>query len=151
MGSAAAMSIRNGTRFCCATETMAAVLPESKEPSSIFAPSLTSRSASTRPFSGLLCVSPSTSSSCSPPLLFTPPAALTASTASRAPSRHAWPGSASGPVTGCTAAILNVFGCAESGRGAPASAAPASVALRNVRRVKGCGVIDSSWDCVGGL
>ncbi len=94
------MSMRNGTRFCCATETMAAVLPESNEPISICAPWFTTRSASTRPFSGLLCVSPTSSSSCSPPLPFTPPAALTASTASWAPSRHACPGSASGPVTG---------------------------------------------------
>src|SRR6185436_8833995 len=38
IGSAAAMSTRNGTRRCWATDTMAAVLPESNEPSSICAP-----------------------------------------------------------------------------------------------------------------
>ena len=37
-GSTAAMSIRNGTRRCWATDTIALVLPESKEPSSICAP-----------------------------------------------------------------------------------------------------------------
>src|SRR4029077_16156592 len=135
MGSAAAMSIRNGTRRCCATETIALVLPESKEPSSIWAPWDTTRSASTRPFSGLVCVSPTISSSRSPPLDLIPPAALIASAAIWAPRRHAWPGSASGPGIGCTAPILNVLGWARNDRGAPATAAPATAVRRKVRRV----------------
>src|SRR5262245_23606666 len=128
------MSIRNGTRRCWATDTIALVLPESKDPSSIWAPWLTTRSASTRPFSGLVCVSPRISSSLSPFLPLMPPAALIASTAICAPSRHACPGSASGPVTGWIAPILNVLGCARSGSGKPSAAAPPTVALRNVRR-----------------
>src|SRR5262245_23905118 len=136
MGSAAAMSTRKGTRFCWATETMAAVEPESNEPSSIWAPIDTTRSASTRPFSGFVWVSPRISSSFSPPLPLIPPAALTASVAICAPSRHAWPGSASGPVIGCTAPILNVLPWASSARGAPATATPVAAVIRNVRRVR---------------
>src|SRR5262245_47762053 len=128
------MSIRNGTRRCWATDTIALVLPESKEPRSIWAPWLTTRSASTRPFSGLVWVSPRISSSLSPFLPLMPPAALTASTAICAPSRQAWPGSASAPVTGWIAPILNVLGCARSGSGKPRTAAPPTVVLRNVRR-----------------
>ena len=129
------MSMRNGTRFCWATETIAAVLPESNEPISIWAPWLTTRSASTRPFSGFVWVSPTSSSSLSPPLPLIPPAAFTASTAIWALSRHACPGSASGPVTGCTAPILNVLPCARGAPGTATRTAPPAAILRNVRRV----------------
>src|SRR5262249_19051945 len=88
-----------------------------------------------RPFSGLVCVSPRSSSSLIPPFPLIPPAALTASTAIWAPRRHAWPGSASAPVTGWIAPILNVFAWARSGSGNPLLAAPAAVAVRKVRRV----------------
>ena len=81
---------------------MAAVLPESNEPISICAPWLITRSASVRPTSGLVWVSPSNSSSRVPPSALMPPAALIASAAICAPSRQACPGSASGPVTGWT-------------------------------------------------
>src|SRR5947209_1894452 len=94
------MSTRSGMWRCCATGTMAAVLPESKEPMSICAPWFTTRSASVRPCSGFVCVSPRTSSSFIPPSDLMPPAALIASAAICAPRRHACPGSASGPVTG---------------------------------------------------
>src|SRR5262245_30686098 len=63
-----------------------------------------------------------------------PPAAFTTSAAICAPTRQAWPGSAKGPVTGCTTPILNVFGCAPSGRGNPATIT-AAADLRNVRRL----------------
>src|SRR5437660_348607 len=106
------MSIRNGTRRCWATDTIALVLPESKEPSSIWAPWLTTRSASTRPFSGLVWVSPTISSSLIPCFPLIPPAALIASTAICAPRRQACPGSARAPVTGWIAPILNVLDCA---------------------------------------
>ena len=89
IGSAAAMSMRKGMRFCWATETIALVEPESNEPISIWAPWFTTRSASTRPFSGLVCVSPTISSSLRPPFDLMPPAALIASAAICAPSRQA--------------------------------------------------------------
>jgi hypothetical protein len=73
-----------------------------------------------------------------------------ASTAICAPSRQACPGSASGPVTGCTAPILNVEACARSGRGTPAIAALAAVAVRKVRRVIRV-LIDASWIRMDGL
>src|SRR5947209_6382380 len=129
------MSMRNGTRRCWATDTIALVLPESKEPSSIWAPWLTTRSASTRPFSGLVWVSPTINSSLIPFLPLIPPAALIASTAICAPRRQACPGSARAPVTGWIAPILNVLDCARSGSGNPSAAAPAAVVVRNVRRV----------------
>jgi len=89
IGSAAAMSTRKGTRRCWTTGTMAAVLPESNEPMSIWAPWLITRSASVRPTSGLVCVSPKISSSFAPPMDLMPPAALTASAAMVAPRRQA--------------------------------------------------------------
>src|SRR5437879_11968973 len=134
------MSMRNGTRFCWATDTIALVDPESNDPISIRAPWFTTRSASTRPFSGLVWVSPTISSSLIPPLDLTPPAALIASAAICAPRRHACPGSASGPVTGWTTPSWNVFDWARSGSGKPATA-PAAVDVRNVRRVSRCLVI----------
>ena len=100
IGSAAAISTTNGTRRCCATGTMAAVLPESKEPINNCAPCPMTRSASVRPTSGFDCVSPTSSSSFIPPIDLMPPAALMASAAIWAPSRQACPGSAIGPVTG---------------------------------------------------
>src|SRR5947207_2722341 len=139
------MSMRNGTRRCWATETMAAVLPESNEPISICAPWVTTRSASTRPFSGFVCVSPTMSSSFTPFFVLMPPAAFTASTAIWAPSRQAWPGSASGPVTGCTAPILNVLACARSVAGALRTAAPATAVLRKVRRSSRLLIMSVSW------
>src|SRR5262245_39054456 len=128
------MSIRNGTRRCWATDTIALVLPESKEPRSIWAPWLTTRSASTRPFSGLVWVSPRISSSLSPFLPLMPPAALTASTAICAPSRQACPGSAGGAVPGWIAPMLDVFSCPRCGRRQTTTEAPPTVVLRNVRR-----------------
>ena len=80
MASAAEMSMRKGTRFCWATGTMAAVCCEWKAPVRITAPALMRRSASVRATSGLVCESPSKSSSLAPPMDLTPPAALTAST-----------------------------------------------------------------------
>src|SRR5215470_10892175 len=140
MASAAEMSTKKGTRRCCATGTMAAVLPESKEPMSIWAPWVMTRSASVRPTSGLVCVSPRISSSRAPPRDLMPPAALTASAAICAPRRQAWPGSASGPVTGWTTPILKAGACARSTAGKPTTAlAPAAApavlrkALRSVR------------------
>src|SRR5437763_4173315 len=129
------MSTRRGTRFCCATDTIELVEPESKDPSSIRAPWPTARSASTRPFSGLVCVSPSSSSSLRPPLDLMPPAALMASAAICAPRRQACPGAAGGPVTGWIGPSLNVLGCARSGSGKPSTAAPAAVDRRNARRL----------------
>src|SRR5204863_712401 len=82
------------------------------------------------------------SSSFVPPSALTPPAALIASAAIWAPRRQAWPGSASGPVTGWTTPILNVFAWARSGCGKPTTAAPATVARRNVRRLTRGIVID---------
>ena len=74
---------------CRLGATMAAVLPESNEPMSIWAPWLITRSASVRPTSGLVCVSPKISSSFAPPMDLMPPAALTASAAMVAPRRQA--------------------------------------------------------------
>src|SRR3989442_12207009 len=127
------MSMRNGTRRCWATDTIALVLPESKEPSSIWAPWLTTRSASTRPFSGLVWVSPTISSSLIPRFPLIPPAALIASTAICAPRRQACPGSARAPVTGWIAPILNVLDCARSGSGNPSAAGPAAAGGGNGR------------------
>src|SRR6185295_11405864 len=136
IGSAAAMSTRNGIRRCCTTGTIEAVEPESKEPISSWAPWLITRSASVRPSSGLVWVSPRTSSSFAPLSDLMPPAALIASAAICAPRRHAWPGSASGPVIGCTTPTLSVGAWARSTAGKPSAAAPAAVpaALRKVRR-----------------
>ena len=136
MGSAPAMSTSKGMRRCWATGTMAAVLPESNDPISIWAPWLMTRSASVRPTSGLVCVSPRSSSSFMPPIDLMPPAALMASAAICAPTRQAWPGSASGPVTGWTTPILKVLACARRGSGNPAMAAPVAAVARNVRRVE---------------
>ena len=113
---------------------MAAVLPESNEPMSIWAPWLMTRSASVRPTSGLVWVSPKISSSLAPPMDLMPPAALMASAAMVAPSRHAWPGSASGPVTGWTTPTLKTGAWARSGIGKPSTAAPAAAPLRKLRR-----------------
>src|SRR6185503_19719580 len=93
MGSAAAMSTRNGTRRCWATGTIAWVDPESKEPISIWAPWLMTRSASVRPTSGLVWVSPRMRSIFIPLSDLIPPAELIASAAIWAPRRHACPGS----------------------------------------------------------
>src|SRR5215467_15874185 len=137
MASAAEMSTKKGTRRCCATGTMAAVLPESKEPMSICAPWVMTRSASVRPTSGLVCVSPRSSSSRAPLRDLMPPAALMVSAAICAPRRQAWPGSASGPVTGWTTPILKVGAWARRTAGKPTSvAAPAAVpaVLRKLRR-----------------
>src|SRR5262245_9597756 len=150
MASAAAMSTRNGTRRCWTTGTMAAVLPESKEPISICAPWLITRSASVRPTSGLVVVSPSNSSSRVPPSDLMPPAALIASAAICAPSRQAWPGSARGPVTGWTAPVVHVLASARSARGRPASCEPATADSRQVRRLTPR-VIERLLAGVGGL
>src|SRR6266850_1929022 len=138
IGSAAAMSTRKGIRRCWTTGTIDAVEPESKEPISIWAPWLITRSASVRPSSGLVWVSPRTSSSFTPLSDLMPPAALMASAAICAPSRHAWPGSASGPVIGCTTPTFSVGAWARSTAGKPSAAAPAAVpaALRKVRRCR---------------
>src|SRR3990172_6653173 len=131
------MSTRNGMRRCCATGTMAAVLPESKEPINICAPWLMTRSASVRPTSGFVWVSPTSSSSFIPPSALIPPAALMASAAIWAPSRQACPGSASGPVTGWTTPTLKAGACARKTAGKPVSAvapAAAPAVLRNVLR-----------------
>src|SRR3990167_2321250 len=129
------MSIRNGTRRCWTTGTIAAASPELNGPWSICAPALIRRSASARATSPLVCVSPSSSSSFIPPSALMPPAALIASAAIWAPTRRAGPGSASGPVTGWMTPILKVFACARSGSGNPTTAAPAAAVLSSVRRV----------------
>ena len=154
MGSAAAMSTRNGTRRCWATGTIAWVDPESKEPISIWAPWLMTRSASVRPTSGLVWVSPRMRSIFIPLSDLIPPAELIASAAIWAPRRHACPGSASGPVIGWTAPTLKVGTWARSTAGKPSAAAPAAapaafaLACRNVRRCirdgPGRSLIDSS-------
>src|SRR5882672_1316834 len=136
IGSAAAMSTRKGIRRCWTTGTIDAVEPESKEPISIWAPWLITRSASVRPSSGLVWVSPRRSSSFIPLSDLMPPAALMASAAICAPRRQAWPGSASGPVIGCTAPTLSVGDWARSTVGKPSAAAPTAVpaAFKKVRR-----------------
>src|SRR6185295_13663368 len=101
------------------------VSPELNVPMSIWAPALTSRSASWRATSGFDCVSPSMRSSFAPPSAFTPPAWLTASAASWAPARHACPGSASGPVTVWSTPTLIAGAWALSTAGNPSTAAPA--------------------------
>ena len=94
------MSTRKGIRRCWTTGTIAWVEPESKEPISTWAPWLITRSASVRPMSGFVWVSPNSSSSFMPLSDLMPPAALMASAAICAPRRQACPGSASGPVIG---------------------------------------------------
>src|SRR5207302_815354 len=121
------MSMRNGTRRCWATDTIALVLPESKEPSSIWAPWLTTRSASTRPFSGLVWVSPTINSSLIPFLPLIPPAALIASTAICAPRRQACPGSARAPVTAWFAPTFNALDFPPSASGTPRAEASTAV------------------------
>ncbi len=148
------MSTRNGTRRCWATGTIAWVEPESKEPISIWAPWLITRSASVRPTSGFVWVSPTMRSIFMPLSDLIPPAALMASAAICAPSRQAWPGSARGPVTGWMAPTLKVGTWARSTAGKPRAAAPAAVpaafrpTFRNVRRCTRDGprrsLIDSS-------
>src|SRR5215831_6011384 len=128
------MSMRNGTRRCWTTGTMAAASPELKGPTSTWAPALISRSASGRATSGLLWVSPSSSSSFAPPSDLMPSAALTASAAIWAPSRQACPGSDRGPVTVWMTPIFTVGACARSTAGKPSEAAPAAAPLSNVRR-----------------
>src|SRR5215471_3769196 len=126
IGSAAEMSMRNGIWRCCATGTMAAESPELKAPNRIWAPAFTRRSASGRATSGLDWVSPRTSSSRAPPSALIPPAALISSAAIWAPARHAWPGSARGPVTGWITPTLTVGVCARRTAGNPRAETPAT-------------------------
>src|SRR5512138_3685197 len=149
------MSTRNGTRRCWATGTIAAVEPESKEPISSCAPWLMTRSASVRPMSGLVWVSPTIRSIFIPLSDLMPPAALIASTAICAPRRQACPGSARGPVTGWMAPTLKVGTWARSTAGKPRTAAPAAVAFRKLRRctrdVARRSLIESSVGWTSGL
>src|SRR5262245_60592315 len=126
MGSAAEMSIKNGIWRCWATGTMAAESPELNAPRKSWAPAFTRRSASGRATSGFDCVSPRISSSRAPPSDLMPPAALISSAAIWAPARHAWPGSASGPVTGWITPILMVGACARRTAGNPSAETPAT-------------------------
>ena len=120
---------------------MVATWAEWKAPVSSWAPELISRSASARATSTFVWLSPSRSSSFAPPMDLMPPAALTASAASCAPSRQSCPTSAMAPVTGLTTPILTVRGWARSGRGPAATPAPTSVVLTNIRRVTRVGFI----------
>ena len=135
MGSAAEMSTRKGTRRCWATGTTAAVSPELNVPMRSCAPALIRRSASARATSALVCVSPRISSILAPPMDLMPPAALMASAAIWAPRRHAWPGSARGPVTQCSVPIFTVGACARRTAGKPATTAVPAAAPAVLRKV----------------
>src|SRR5215813_7866965 len=108
-----------------------------------------SRSASARAASTLVWLSATSSSRRVLPNDLMPPAALTASTASWAPSRESWPTSAMGPVSGSTMPIWIVRGWARSTAGKAPTPREAAVATRRKsRRLRRLEPMDASPRCL---